>query len=158
MFSNCTGLTKAPELPATTLAKSCYGYMFRGCTGLTKAPELPATTLAERCYHFMFRGCKGLTSVTCLATDISATGATRYWLSDGSTTGIFGKHPDMKDWPTGTSGIPEGWTVVDYNPTGISATTATAKKDPTSTYDLRGMKVANKKGLKIVEGRKVLTK
>ena len=61
MFYECTGLTKAPELPATTLAYFCYGYMFYGCTGLTEAPELPATTLAVSCYSSMFHGCTGLT-------------------------------------------------------------------------------------------------
>ena len=62
MFYGCTGLTSAPELPATTLATFCYTSMFRGCTGLTSAPELPATTLATSCYYHMFRGCTGLTS------------------------------------------------------------------------------------------------
>ena len=62
MFGGCTGLTTAPELPATTLAISCYKYMFYGCTNLTSAPELPATTLAEYCYSDMFDGCTGLTS------------------------------------------------------------------------------------------------
>jgi hypothetical protein len=57
MFSGCTGLTTAPELPATTLADSCYTSMFRGCTGLTTIPELPATTLADFCYSAMFSGC-----------------------------------------------------------------------------------------------------
>ena len=60
MFSGCTGLTSAPELPATTLDNFCYGYMFRGCTGLTNAPELPATTLAVNCYNNMFSDCTGL--------------------------------------------------------------------------------------------------
>ena len=46
MFYDCTHLTKAPELPATTLADKCYFDMFYGCAALTKAPELPATTLA----------------------------------------------------------------------------------------------------------------
>ena len=60
MFSGCTGLTTAPELPATTLAQSCYSYMFSGCTSLTTAPELPATTLAQYCYQNMFYGCTAL--------------------------------------------------------------------------------------------------
>ena len=60
MFRNCTSLTKAPELPATTLAVSCYDSMFTGCTSLTKAPELPATTLADRCYSYMFDECASL--------------------------------------------------------------------------------------------------
>ena len=57
MFAGCTSLTKAPALPATTLANSCYQYMFAGCTGLTKAPTLPATTLENYCYYSMFSGC-----------------------------------------------------------------------------------------------------
>ena len=61
LFRNCTSLTKAPELPATTLAQSCYGSMFSGCQSLTKAPELPVTTLANYCYDYMFSGCTSLT-------------------------------------------------------------------------------------------------
>ncbi len=34
MFSGCTSLTKAPDLPATFLADSCYAAMFSGCTNL----------------------------------------------------------------------------------------------------------------------------
>ena len=61
MFYNCTSLTKAPALPATTLVTSCYSYMFYGCTSLTQAPELPATTLATSCYSAMFKCCTSLT-------------------------------------------------------------------------------------------------
>ena len=61
MFSGCTNLTTAPKLPATTLANYCYEYMFKGCTSLTKAPELPATKLADYCYQYMFYGCSSLT-------------------------------------------------------------------------------------------------
>ena len=50
MFYSCRSLTKAPELPSTTLANYCYNYMFYNCTSLTQAPELPATTLANNCY------------------------------------------------------------------------------------------------------------
>ena len=62
MFSGCTGLTAAPELPETMLAASCYNNMFSGCTSLTTAPELPATTLATGCYSYMFDGCTSLTT------------------------------------------------------------------------------------------------
>ena len=62
MFDNCTSLTQAPVLPATALASSCYGYMFNGCTSLTQAPELPVTTLAFRCYTNMFQNCTSLTT------------------------------------------------------------------------------------------------
>lgn len=60
MFDGCTSLTKAPELPATTLAENCYSRMFSGCINLTEAPKLPATTLANWCYNNMFRGCTSL--------------------------------------------------------------------------------------------------
>ena len=61
MFRDCTSLTQAPILPATTLATNCYQLMFYGCTSLTQAPFLPATTLADFCYQGMFRGCIALT-------------------------------------------------------------------------------------------------
>ena len=40
-----------------TMADFCYTTMFQDCTSLTTAPELPATTLAEGCYRYMFNGC-----------------------------------------------------------------------------------------------------
>ena len=57
MFRDCYHLTTAPELPATTLAKSCYASMFHSCSNLTIVPELPATALAEGCYSSMFHSC-----------------------------------------------------------------------------------------------------
>ena len=62
MFMNCAGLTHAPELPATELAKGCYARMFKNCAKLTRAPELPATELADRCYYAMFEYCANLTA------------------------------------------------------------------------------------------------
>ena len=68
LFSDCTGLTSAPDLPATVLTKYCYSWMFSH-TGLVSTPELPATTLAESCYYGMFFQCTNLTS----ASDLPAT-------------------------------------------------------------------------------------
>ena len=62
MFEGCTGLTTAPDLPATRLSDDCYNSMFKGCTGLTTAPDLPATRLIYHCYNSMFYGCTGLTN------------------------------------------------------------------------------------------------
>ena len=108
MFYNCTSLTTAPELPATTLAEACYRQMFYNCTSLVAAPELPATTLADYCYYNMFKNCSNLASVTCLATDISAEDCTGDWLDAVADTGIF-ITPASTNWPSGVSGIPEGW-------------------------------------------------
>ena len=69
MFYNCTSLTTAPTLPATTLANNCYNCyngMFRGCTSLTTAPALPATTLASACFAHMFYNCTSLTTAPAL--------------------------------------------------------------------------------------------
>ena len=66
MFYNCTSLTTAPELPATTLASFCYYSMFYGCTSLTTAPALPAITLKDLCYRGMFYGCTSLTTAPAL--------------------------------------------------------------------------------------------
>ena len=54
LFSGCSSLTTAPDLPATTLADFCYSNMFWNCSSLTTAPELPATALANYCYYCMF--------------------------------------------------------------------------------------------------------
>lgn len=113
MFYDCTSLTNAPELPATTLAISCYYDMFCGCSSLVTAPELPATTLANYCYYDMFRECSKLKYIKMLATDISATSCLSSWVDGVSSTGTFVKHSNMTSLPTGTSGIPSGWTV--YN-------------------------------------------
>jgi hypothetical protein len=87
--------------------------MFYGCTSLTSAPELPATTLASSCYYYMFCGCKSLNYIKMLATDISADNCLFNWVSGVASTGTFVKHPDMNSLPTGVSGIPSGWTVVN---------------------------------------------
>ena len=60
MFSGCTNLKSAPKLPAPTLERNCYAYMFAGCTNLKSAPELPAEVLANQCYDSMFSGCTNL--------------------------------------------------------------------------------------------------
>lgn len=112
MFNGCTGLTQAPSLPATTLATSCYRYMFRGCTSLTKAPVLTATKLFSYCYDSMFRGCINLNYIVCRATSISAFQAIYNWVNKVAETGTFKKSAGV-EWPTGTSGIPTGWSVVE---------------------------------------------
>ena len=113
MFQGCTSLTSAPQLPATTLMLACYSRMFQGCTSLITALELPANRLKEGCYREMFSGCASLMYIKCLATtNFSASFAIYEWLQDVSPVGIFVKASGVT-WPTGPSGIPSGWTVVD---------------------------------------------
>ena len=67
MFYGCTSLVNAPVLPASTLAVACYSYMFENCTSLIQAPELPAKVLKERCYEHMFEECRSLEHAPVLA-------------------------------------------------------------------------------------------
>lgn len=114
MFRHCSRLISAPELPATTLAYMCYDTMFTECYKLTKAPVLPATTLIEKCYMSMFYQCYHLNEVKCLATDLSASNCINGWLVSVSSTGTFTKAQGVT-WPTGSSGIPNNWTVIEEN-------------------------------------------
>lgn len=114
MFRNCTSLTTAPILPAITLASMCYNFMFASCSNLATAPTLSATTLAIRCYESMFWNCSSLNSITCLATDISASGCISTWVSGVAASGTFTKAASMASWGSGDNGIPNNWTVQDY--------------------------------------------
>ena len=113
MFYGCSLLEQAPELPAVTLTDYCYDMMFKYCSSLANAPVLPAQTLTQYCYYQMFWGCSLINEITCLATDISATGATEGWLYNVASSGTFHEAPEMTGWATGTSGIPANWTVED---------------------------------------------
>lgn len=127
MFAGCQGLTRAPELPSTTLAPGCYRGMFGGCTGLTTAPELPAPTLVSGCYTAMFNQCTNLNYVKCLATTLGENN-TDEWLNGVAAEGTFITANDMTDWPTGTNGIPTGWTGAE------TTASITAKNDGNFNY------------------------
>lgn len=112
MFRGCSSLTSAPELPATILGIDCYHSMFSGCSSLTVAPILPAEELLRNCYEEMFRGCSSLNNITCIATDISKESCILYWVRDVARTGTFIKKAGVS-YPSGISGIPSGWTVIE---------------------------------------------
>ena len=138
LFSGCSGLTSAPELPATTLAEGCYQSMFSGCTGLTEAPKLPANTMEEGCYQSMFSGCTGLTETPLLpATKLAANcyramfsgceklsyisaqfldwntsnNSTTDWVNGVAATGSFTCNSALDQSLEGPNYIPNGWTV-----------------------------------------------
>lgn len=135
MFENCTSLINVSELAATTLAERCCSFMFDGCTSLIKAPELKATKIVDYCYLSMFSGCTSLEKAPVLPSTTLAMGSyggmfdtcvnlkyikcdvTYYysdcfdnWLRNVAYTGDF-YCKDASIFPTGASGIPEGWTV-----------------------------------------------
>ena len=116
LFSGAKNLVNNAErllvLPATTLTEGCYDNMFSGCKGIEKAPELPAPTLVKDCYQEMFAGCSKLNYVKCLATDISAEGCTKNWLTNAGTEATGEKVLETLVPMTSGSddGVPDGWT------------------------------------------------
>ena len=110
MFGGCKSLVNAPELPATTLSSTSYCYMFSNCTSLEVAPELPARTVPKYAYYYMFSGCSKLRYIKSMATNISASNCLTDWVDGVSSTGTFVK-PASTNYPSGSSGIPNGWTV-----------------------------------------------
>lgn len=87
LFYNCSVLTSAPELPATSLAYNCYHCMFLGCTNL-KSAELSIEFLYRGCCSHMFYDCTNLSSVTMLAPSDQITsklGCATDWLNNAGT-------------------------------------------------------------------------
>ncbi len=111
MFYDCSSLITAPVLPATELAPSCYMGMFQLCSSMTSI-TLPAKTLTQQCYYLLVDRCTNLNNIECYATDMSATNCISDWVKDVAASGTFYRGAGV-EWPTGTSGIPEGWEVVD---------------------------------------------
>ena len=85
--------------------------MFYDCTSLTTAPELLATTLYRDCYNLMFYGCSKLNYIKMLATSISASGCLNTWVYGVASSGTFVKNANATWNVTGIDGIPNGWTV-----------------------------------------------
>ena len=112
MLYTCQTLTKAPLLPATTLADYCYANMFEGCSSLTAAPVLPATTLADCCYDGMFYNCENLASIDVNFEAWNPSNATSYWLENAGSQAAGTKTftcPATLPNTTGDSNIPSGW-------------------------------------------------
>ena len=85
--------------------------MFYGCTGLTTAPELPATTLAQGCYANMFYDCTSLNYIKAMFTTIPTNSCTYRWVSGVASSGTFVKNSAATWNVTGINGVPTGWTV-----------------------------------------------
>lgn len=116
MFVSCTAITDASELilPAKTIDYATYRSMFYKCSNLIRSPIICAETIGEGACELMFHICTSLISITCLATQVQE-GACTSWAYDVSPGGTFYKNTAMSTWSVGTSGIPAGWDIVDYN-------------------------------------------
>ena len=127
MFRDCKNLEDVSgiELPAMTLSQDCYRELFRSCEKITTSPDLPALDLEPGCYQQMFSDCKKLGYIKCLTkTNVNVKNSnneylyTNNWVTNaGSSVSSksFFKNPDNNSWmQNNNSGIPSGWTIVDY--------------------------------------------
>lgn len=80
--------------------------MFGNCTSLTEAPKLQATTLAYGCFENMFNGCSSLSSIE-VAFSTWGSGNTN-WVKNVAASGTF-KCPFALPDVRGTANIPVGW-------------------------------------------------
>ncbi|MBQ1796285.1 MAG: hypothetical protein IIZ88_00715, partial [Prevotella sp.] len=98
--------------------------------------------------------CKNLSAVTCLATDISATGCTEQWLEGVAETGVFTPADATVAWEIDSaSGIPAGWN--GGTPTGLNK--VNANEEGTVVYDFMGRRVKNaRRGMFIQNGKKIV--
>lgn len=115
MFYLCENLISVPRIKAISGGISCFENMFYGCSKIASSPEIKVDILPSRACYNMFYLCDNLSTITMLASDISATNCLYRWVEGVASTGTFYKHPSI-NIPSGISGIPEGWTVIDKLP------------------------------------------
>jgi len=114
MFSGCTSLETAPELPATTLTDHCYSNMFSGCTSLTGTITIKCVSEAEGCYSFMFDGCSSLNSIYISATSGEwDSNNSADWLNGVAQTGMMtaSSRIGIDNSGRNASTCPSGWSL-----------------------------------------------
>lgn len=140
MFSSCEALTEIPKIDAEIMADSCCEYMFPGCTGLTgDIGVLRARELANNCYRRMFyicenitsaeiygdinknsccldmfSGCSKLNSIIVHSNTPLGTSYSSNWMDGVASSGTFYKKADVSHPLQDPSGVPYGWTTIDF--------------------------------------------
>lgn len=118
-FMSCfreTAIKKLPQLPATTLANTCYAYMFAGCKGLTtqKGWYLPCESFnisqTKGCYNYMFTDCINLVEMYTKQSNISSDYNLK-WLYNINTQGTLFMNRDSKQTSFEWTVKPSNWTV-----------------------------------------------
>lgn len=67
-----TGITKAPELPATEIPNNSYQYMFTMCGELPEAPAINVKSLGESACNGMFQDCTNLKKANAITVENEA--------------------------------------------------------------------------------------
>lgn len=114
LFYNCKYLVKGVKiLPATTLANHCYRSMYSGCSSLERGSDILASSLVSYSLYYMHSNCTSLKYIKCLATSgINSSSSTTNFTNNVPAGGVFVK-ASSASWPTGTTGIPSGWEIIE---------------------------------------------
>lgn len=111
LFKRNTDIVSAENLiiPANN-TQGCFTFLFSDCSNMVKGPKITATdTPAQYAYNGMFYRCSSLTSISIDSPYTS--GCYNNWMYNASASGtIYYTDDSWQNAPTGTSGIPSGWT------------------------------------------------
>lgn len=111
MYGGCTALTNVMILPKTLIGSttnSMFAGMYSSCTTLIDGGTIPNITQAGYCFNAMFQHCTNLARIEVYANTWN-TANSQNWLDGVSPTGDF-YNLGGATIPTGTNGIPSGWT------------------------------------------------
>lgn len=141
VFDNCSGLLTPPDFDSlvTTGERSGLSWAFHNCTSLQRPPRFPSLTTVgyyglNRCFmnyrsltygsdlssvtnlgtrglERMYSSCSSLSSATVPTLSSWTTSNSSDWLVGVAATGTLYNY-GTSTIPTGTSGVPSGWTVV----------------------------------------------
>ena len=118
-FMSCfreTAIKKLPQLPATNLANTCYGYMFAGCKGLTTQEGwyLPCESFnisqTKGCYNYMFTDCTNLVEMYTKQSNISKDYNFK-WLYNINTKGTLFMKRESTQTTFDFTVLPANWSV-----------------------------------------------
>lgn len=110
--------TETPNFVGSKLFVTCFNGMFMGCTSLEKADLSMYNGIAEgsnagMALANMFKNCSNLREIHAPELEEWYSGMSTNWVSGVAETGVFYKKASL-EIPEGTSGIPSGWTVINY--------------------------------------------
>lgn len=93
-----------------TMTNQCFINLFKDCTSLITAADMGGvTSISGNGCRRMYYGCTNLSIVRIGNPDISASNCLANWLQGVAASGDF-YCSELLTIPTGTSGIPSGWT------------------------------------------------
>jgi len=109
MYSGCIALEEGPDvINAPTLEWRACESMFNGCKSLKKAPILNVKKVEGHGMQKMFSGCTSLNEVHCSATSLVDATSTEDWLLNVAEEGDFYGNADA-NWKIGANGLPTKW-------------------------------------------------